>query len=172
MDAPARKKAGTVSSWDLVFPNDANPYGSMFGGRLMALMDKVGALAGADYAGRIVTTASVEAMDFKSPIYVGDRIEILAQVVRVGNSSMVVKVDAYSDNPLTRERRHCTTAHFTFVALDAAGKPTPVPPLVIESEAARKDWEVAGIVQNKARMRRDKIAAHAQGGPGDDEPGA
>jgi acyl-CoA thioesterase YciA len=168
-EANAPKRAGTVSSWDLVFPNDANPYGSMFGGRLMALMDKVGALAGSDYAGRIVTTASVEAMDFKSPIYVGDRIEILARVVRVGRTSMVVKVDAYSDNPLTRERRHCTTAHFNFVALDAAGKPTPVPPLAIEAEQSRKDWEVAGIIQNKARMRRDKIAAHAHGGPADDD---
>lgn len=152
------KHAETVSSWELVFPNDANPYGSMFGGRLMALMDKVGALAGSAYAARIVTTASVEAMDFKSPIYVGDRIEILARVVRVGNTSMVVKVDAYSDNPLTRERRHCTTAHFTFVALDAAGRPTRVPPLRVETEAERRDWEVAGITQKKARMRREKIA--------------
>jgi len=169
---PEARHAEDLRTWELVFPNDANPYGSMFGGRLMGLMDKAGALAGAAYAGHIVTTASVEAMDFKSPIYVGDRIEILAQVVRVGTSSMVVKVDAYSDNPLTRERRHCTTAHFTFVALDAAGKPTPVPPLEIESDVARSDWEVAGIVQNKARMRRDKIAAHSQGGPAEeDEPG-
>jgi acyl-CoA hydrolase len=165
----APKRAETVSSWDLVFPNDANPYGSMFGGRLMALMDKVGALAGAAFAARIVTTASVEAMDFKSPIYVGDRIEVLARVVRTGRTSMVVRVDAYSDNPLTGERRHCTTAHFNFVALDGTGKPTPVPPLKVETEPERRDWEVAGIIQNKARMRRDKIAAHAQGGPAEAE---
>jgi acyl-CoA hydrolase len=159
------KRAETVSSWDLVFPNDANPYGSMFGGRLMALMDKVGALAGSSFAARIVTTASVEAMDFKSPIYVGDRIEILARVVRVGNTSMVVRVDAYSDNPLTRERRHCTTAHFTFVALDAAGRPTRVPPLKMETETERRDWEIAGIIQKKARLRREKIA---EGEPAED----
>jgi len=87
--------------------------------------------------------------------------------VRVGRTSMVVRVDAYADSALTRERRHCTTAHFTFVALDAAGKPSPVPPLKLETADERRDWEVAGIIQSKARMRRDKIAAHAQGLPPD-----
>jgi acyl-CoA hydrolase len=155
---PEPRHAEVLRTWDLVFPNDANPYGSMFGGRLMGLMDKTGALAGGAYAGRIVTTASVEAMDFKSPIYVGDRVELVARVVRVGNTSMVVKVDAYSDNPLTHPRRHCTTAHFTFVALDATGRPVSVPPLLLETDDERRDWEVAGIIQSKARMRRDKIA--------------
>jgi acyl-CoA thioesterase YciA len=155
---PEAKHAEVLRTWDLVFPNDANPYGSMFGGRLMGLMDKTGALAGGAYAGRIVTTASVEAMDFKSPIYVGDAVELVARVVRVGNTSMVVKVDAYSQNPLTHPRRHCTTAHFTFVALDATGRPVSVPPLRLETDDERRDWEVAGIIQSKAHMRRDKIA--------------
>jgi acyl-CoA hydrolase len=155
---PEPKHAEDLRTWDLVFPNDANPYGSMFGGRLMGLMDKAGALAGAGYAGHIVTTASVEAMDFKSPIYVGDAVELVARVVRVGNTSLVVRVDAYSQNPLTHPRRHCTTAHFTFVALDPSGRPTPVPPLLLETDEDRREWEVAGIIQNKARMRRDKIA--------------
>lgn len=151
------KKSETISSWELVFPNDANPYGSMFGGRLMALMDKVGALCGANYSGHVVTTASAEAMDFKSPIHVGEQIEILARVVRTGKTSMVVKVDVYSDNPLSGERRHCTTAHFNFVALNTVGRPTPVPPLLVETEEERRDFEVAGIVKQKALLRKQRI---------------
>lgn len=152
------KRAEVLRTWDLAFPNDANPYGAMFGGHLMALMDKVGALAAADFAGRIVTTASVEAMDFKSPIRVGDRIEIAARVVRVGTTSMVAKVDAYSDNPLTHTRKHCTTAHFIYVALDKRGRPTPVPPLLVETPEETRDWEVAGTIQARARERRDHLA--------------
>ncbi|MDH4229596.1 MAG: acyl-CoA thioesterase [Nitrospirota bacterium] len=152
------KRATTLSTWELVFPNDANPYGSMFGGNLMALMDKVGAMAAGNYAQRIVTTASAEAMDFKSPIHVGEQIEIRARVVATGNSSMVVKVDVYTDNPLTGERRHCTTAHFNFVALNTAGRPTPVPPLLVETKDEKRDHEIAGIVQQKAKNRREMIA--------------
>jgi len=152
------KRAETLSSWELVFPNDTNPYGSMFGGRLMALMDKVGAMAGAEYASRVVTTASAEAMDFKSPIRVGEQIEIKAKVVRTGRTSMVIKVDVFSDNPLTGEIRHCTTAHFNFVALDGNGRPVEVPPVLVETQGEKRDYEVAEIVQNKAKLRRSRIA--------------
>lgn len=152
------KKSTTLSTWELVFPNDANPYGSMFGGNLMALMDKVGAMAAGNYAQRIVTTASAEAMDFKSPIHVGEQIEILAKVVATGRTSMVVKVDVYTDNPLTGERRHCITAHFSFVALNNAHRPTPVPPLLVETKEEKRDLEIAGIIQSKAKIRREKIA--------------
>lgn len=151
------KKAEPFRSWELVFPNDANPYGSMFGGRLMALMDKVGAMAGADYAGKIVTTASVDAMAFTSPIRVGEQIEVTAKVVLTGKTSMVIKVDVHADNPLNHERRHCTTAHFNFVALDAGGRPTAVPPLLVETEAEKRDQEIAGIVKDKALKRKQRI---------------
>ncbi|MBI5137449.1 MAG: acyl-CoA thioesterase [Nitrospirae bacterium] len=157
MSQTAHKKAETLSSWDLVFPNDANPYGSMFGGRLMALMDKVGALAGANYAGTVVTTASTEAMDFKHPIRVGDQIEARARVVAVGRTSMVIKVDVFSDSPLTGERHHCTTAHFNFVALDSAGRPAPVPPLRVETAQEKREYEIAQIIKQKALLRKQRI---------------
>ncbi len=153
------KKSEPLHSWELVFPNDTNPYGSMFGGRLMAIMDKVGAMAGAAYANRVVTTASTEAMDFKHPIYVGEQIEAVARVVRTGRSSMVIKVDIYSENPTCGDRRHCTTAHFIFVALDGTGRPAQVPPLLIETPEETRDNEVAEIVRNKARMRGEQIDA-------------
>ncbi len=155
-DLPA-KKAESLSSWELVFPNDANPYGSMFGGRLMALMDKVGAMAGASYARRVVTTASTEAMDFLAPIFVGEQIEIRARVTRVGSTSMVIRVEVFSENIHTTERRLCTRAHFNFVALDGTGRPAPVPPLIVETDEEQREYDIATIIRQKAIKRKEAL---------------
>jgi len=151
------KRAETIRSWEIVFPNDANPVGTMFGGKLMAIMDKIAAIAASRYAEKIAVTASTEAMDFKCPVKVGDRIQTFARVVWVGRTSLVVKVDVYAENPLTRKREHTTTAHFNFVALDEKGKPAPVPPLLLETEEDRRDWEIAEIVKKKALERKERI---------------
>ncbi len=151
------KRAETIRSWEIVFPNDANPVGTMFGGKLMAIMDKIAAIAASRYAERIAVTASTEAMDFKCPVKVGDRIQTFARVVWVGRTSLVVKVDVYAENPLTHKREHTTTAHFNFVALDEKGKPAPVPPLLLETEEDRREWEIAEIVKKKALERKERI---------------
>ena len=151
------KKSKWVESWEIVFPNDANPHGTMFGGRLMAVMDKTAAIAASKFAEKLAVTASTEAMDFIHPVKVGDRIQTLAKVVWVGRTSMVVKVDVYAENPLTHKRVHCTTAYFNFVALDDAGNPTTIPSLLIETEEERRDFEIAEIVKKKALERKRKI---------------
>ena len=89
------QKSEVVKSWEIVFPNDTNPHGTMFGGKMMAVMDKIAAIAAARYAERAVVTASTEAIIFKRPVKVGDRIQVLARVVWTGTTSMVVKVDVF-----------------------------------------------------------------------------
>ena len=147
----------TIESWEIVFPNDANPLGTMFGGRLMAIMDKTAAIAASRYACRSVVTASTEAMDFISPVKVGDRIRTLAKVVWTGKTSMVVKVDVFAENPITHKKAHCTTAYFNFVALDESGRPAPVPPLKVQTEEEKHDYEIAEIVKRKALERKHHI---------------
>lgn len=151
------KKAETISSWEIVFPNDANPVGTMFGGKLMAVMDKSAAIAASRFACRIAVTASTEAMDFKSPVKVGDRIQTISRVVWVGKTSMVVKVDVYAENPINRKREHTTTAHFNFVALDENGKPAAVPRLLLETAEEKREYQIAEIVKKKALERKQKI---------------
>jgi acyl-CoA hydrolase len=152
------KKSDLVSSWDIVFPNDANPLGTMFGGKLMAIMDKLSGIAGARFCGRPCVTASTEAFIFKHPVKVGDRIETMARVVWVGKTSLVVKVDVYSENPVTKkERELCTSGHFNMVAVTDAGIPTEVPPLLIETEHERQDFEVAEIVKKQALLRKQAV---------------
>jgi len=149
-----KKKASTETSWEIVFPNDANSYGTMFGGRLMGMMDIIAAIAASRYAGKPTVTASTEAIDFLEPVQVGDRVESFARVVWVGKTSMIVKVEVYAENPSTSERVNCTTAHFTFVALDENRRPTAVPPLLIETDEEKKEFELAELIKQKAIARK------------------
>jgi len=158
-----QKKSPPISSWDIVFPNDANPLGTMFGGRLMAIMDEMSGIAASRYCGRPAVTASTEAFIFYNPVRVGDRIETIARVVWTGTTSMVVKVQVFSENPIQgRERRQCTTAHFNMVAVDEQGKPTAVPPLLVESEEEKRDYDVAEIVKNQAIIRKSQVMERKQ----------
>lgn len=153
----APKIAEVINSWQICFPSDANPGGTMFGGKLMAIMDITGGIAASRFSGRPVVTASTEAMGFKNPVKVGDRIETRAKVVWVGTTSIVVKVDVFAEKPLTGEHNHCTTAHFNFVALDENGQPTPVPRLKLQTDEDRQLFEIAGIVKKKALERKANI---------------
>ncbi len=152
-----KKKAEVIQSWEIVFPNDANQLGTMFGGRLMAIMDKTAAIAASQYAGRPAVTASTEAMDFIHPVKVGDRILTQARVVWVGRTSMVVKVDVIAENPITHKRVHTTTAYFNFVALDRDGKPCEVPRLILETAEEHQEYQIAEIVKKKAIERKRHI---------------
>lgn len=152
-----KKKAETIRSWEIVFPNDANPQQTMFGGKLMATMDKIAGIAASRYSRRIAVTASTEAMDFITPVQVGDRIQTSAKVVWVGKTSMVVKVDVVAENPLTGDRKPCTSAHFNFVALDKENKPTSVPPLLVETKEEKQEYRIAEIIKHQAIERKKQI---------------
>ncbi|OGR00917.1 MAG: hypothetical protein A2284_17735 [Deltaproteobacteria bacterium RIFOXYA12_FULL_61_11] len=153
------RAAETITSWELVFPNDANTNGSMFGGRLMALMDKAGGIAASRFTGRPVVTASTEALHFLAPVKIGDRIEVRARVVWTGTTSLIVLVEVVAETPGDESRRPCTTGHFTFVALGTEGRPVEIPSLLLDSPAARAEHRVAEIVKRKALERREGIAA-------------
>jgi acyl-CoA hydrolase len=112
---------------ELVFPNDTNALGTIFGGALVAWMDKVAAYAAIRRARNTVVTARIEGIDFKVPIKEGDLVELSARVERVGRTSLAVRVDVYREHPLDGSRELCTVGHFTMVAVDEAGRPTPVP---------------------------------------------
>ena len=107
-------------------PADANPNGDIFGGWLMAQMDLAGAVAALRRAGGRVATVAVDAMTFHKPVFVGDLVSCYAEVVRVGRTSMTVKIETFVERRLTRAIEKVTEATFTFVALDSAGRPRPV----------------------------------------------
>src|SRR5207245_5463223 len=115
---------------EIVLPAQTNPLGKLLGGHVMHLVDVVAAMAASRHSNSYVVTASVDYIDFRNPVNLGEIVILMSQVNRVFNTSMEVGVKVYSENPLTGERKHTTTAYVTFVALDEFSKtPKAVPPL-------------------------------------------
>lgn len=136
---------------EVVLPQDANLLGSVLGGRVMHLVDMAGAIAACRHCRSIVVTASVDHMDFRSPIRVGELIILKSSVNRVFHTSMEIGVKVFSENVLTGERRHTTSAYATFVALDEARNPKAVPPLICEDAEDRRRYREA-LVRRKIRL--------------------
>jgi uncharacterized protein (TIGR00369 family) len=111
---------------EIVFPQDTNAYGTLFGGKALALMDVVGGIAAMRACRKQVVTASIDRIDFKEPIRSGEFVETIARVARVGRTSITVEVELWAEQPLTGARRLSTVGKFIFVAVTPEGKPTPV----------------------------------------------
>jgi acyl-CoA thioesterase YciA len=107
----------------IAMPADANPNGDIFGGWLMAQMDIAGAVAAVRRARGRVATVAVDAMTFHKPVFVGDLVSCYAEVVRVGRSSMTVKIETVVERRATRALEKVTEGTFTYVAIDAQGRP-------------------------------------------------
>ena len=114
---------------EMVFPDHTNHLGTLFGGQALAWMDKAAFIAASRYARRSVVTARSEQVDFQLPIRQGQLVETIARVMSVGSSSMQVDVEVFAEDLLSGDRELCTRGRFTMIALDARGRPTPVPPL-------------------------------------------
>jgi acyl-CoA hydrolase len=136
--------ASTSEIVEIVLPNDANLLGNMLGGRVMHLIDIAGALAANRHSNSQVVTASVDYLDFRFPIRVGEWVVLKSSVNRVFHTSMEVGVKVFAENILTGERRHTSTAYVTFVALDTNQQPRAVPPLILKTEDERRRYREAG----------------------------
>lgn len=117
---------------DMVFPDQTNHYGTLFGGQALRLMDMSAFITASRYARRTVVTASSERVDFHVPVLQGQLVELLGRVVATGRTSMTVEVELFAEDLLTGQRALCTRGRVTLVALDAARRPTAVPPLAAE----------------------------------------
>jgi acyl-CoA hydrolase len=129
---------------ELVIPEDTNSQGNIFGGRVMALIDKAASVVALRHCRSQVATASVDSLTFLSPIRLGGIVVIEARLNAVFRSSLEVGVRVESEDALTGERRHTTTAFVTMVSLDANGRPQEAPRLLVQDEEDRRLEEEAG----------------------------
>ena len=136
---------------EVTLPQDANHLGNVLGGRVMHFVDMAGAIAAIRHCRKVVVTASVDHMDFRNPIRVGEFIILKASVNRVFRTSMEVGVKVFSENPLTGELKHTTSAYSTFVALDETHQPIAAPPLICETDEDRRRYREA-LSRRKARL--------------------
>lgn len=118
---------GELTLRTLAMPADANAAGDIFGGWVMAQMDLACGIRAAERARGRVVTAAVQEMAFAMPVKIGDTLCVYTEISRVGRSSMTLKVETWAQRYLTHVMEKVTEATFVMVALDADGKPTPVP---------------------------------------------
>jgi len=119
---------------ELMIPSYANFGGKIHGGILLSLMDKVAYVCAAKHSGTYVVTVSVDNVEFKQPVEVGELVSLHASVNYVGNSSLIVGIKVVAENIKTASVKHTNTSYFTMVAKDDNGKLTAVPPLILESD--------------------------------------
>lgn len=136
----------------LVMPNMLNVLNDLFGGHLLSMVDQAAAVAAIRHAGGPAVTASFDRVDFRDRIGVGALVTCIATVDFVGNSSMDVSVEVYSEHVPTGVRRHTHSAHVVFVAIDPAGKPMRVPRLIPETPEERERY--ARAEQHRAERKR------------------
>jgi acyl-CoA hydrolase len=142
---PSRPVAASQSERaEIIFPGDANPFGNLFGGRLLQFIDLVAALAATRHARGIPVTVSMDHIDFVAPVKVGDILILRASVNRAFKTSMEVGVKAMVEDVAAQTLRHVASAYLTFITLDKSGQPIHVPTIIPETDHQRRRFEDAG----------------------------
>ncbi|SFJ84008.1 acyl-CoA thioesterase [Thermoflavimicrobium dichotomicum] len=138
----------------LVLPPDTNQHGTIFGGKVMALIDEVGAISAMRHAQKLVVTASIDSVHFINPAKLGDILTLESFVTWTGKTSMEVFVRVTSENPKTQVKKLTTTSFLTFVAIDENGKPSSVPQIIPETEEEK--WLFETAVARRERRHQSK----------------
>ena len=140
---------------ELVLPQHTNAIGSIFGGVVMSWIDIAAAIAAQRYCRRACVTASVDDLHFLAPIKKGWIVHLKARVNYTSKTSMEIGVRVDSEDPMTGEKHHTSSAYLTFVALDTNGKPVKVPDLVPQTDDEKRRFEDA-VKRRELRLRRRK----------------
>lgn len=145
-----------VESRFLLMPSQANPHGTAFGGAIIAAVDMIASMAAQRHCGGMAVTACMDSISFQEPIYVGDQVVVQACVNYAGRTSMEVGVRVIRENPASGLRCVATTAHLTFVAVDAKTlRPVPVPGIRPESDEEKRRYDNARTrVQARKELRQ------------------
>ena len=153
------KPAEPLTMYEIVFPGDLNANGTMFGGKVVAMMDICAGLCASRWSNRPVVTASIDAIQFCHPLRQGQMIECRAQVAYVGRTSCVARVLVTGEDMQTGDRFHCCEGWFTMVAMDAGGRPVAMPQLPVEGDEAQKLHELGREIKESMLKRRGRTTA-------------
>ena len=132
-----------TSMTELVLPNDTNTLNNLMGGRLMHWMDIVSAIAAQKHCNRVVVTASVDNISFRSPIQLGNVVTLKAKVTRAFSSSVEVRIDVDAEDVPAGKKFASNSAYFTFVAVDQSGKPIDVPEVEPQTDEEKEYYNGA-----------------------------
>jgi acyl-CoA hydrolase len=130
-------------SSELMMPSDANNLGHVFGGVILSMMDKTAAIAAFRHARQNCVTVSIDRVDFREPVHVGDLVVMKASVNYVGRTSMEVGLRVEAEDLVSGVRRHTNSCYMTFVAIDRNGRPVEVPALTPETPDEERRYAAA-----------------------------
>jgi acyl-CoA hydrolase len=147
---------------ELMMPHHANNLGHVFGGVMLSMMDKTAAVAAFRHCRMNVVTASIDRVDFREPIHVGDLVVMKASVNFVGRTSMEVGVRVEAEELLSGRRRHTNSCYLTFVAVDRNGRPIEVMPVVPETPDETRRFEAARR-RREVRLKEREVERQRQG---------
>jgi uncharacterized protein (TIGR00369 family) len=178
----ARDTAKGLQGWDLqprrvadsqvtlvqqMAPADANLLGNVHGGSIMKLVDTAAGLAAMKHVGGVVVTVAMDEMSFLEPVYLEDVVTVRATVNDVGRTSLEVGVRVDAENFVTGRKVHTSSAYLVFVALDTAGNPRPVPPIVAETPEEQQRQREAKLRREARLARKTAIEEARRPGRGD-----
>lgn len=129
---------------EITLPNDANPLGTLFGGKLMQWVDLAASISAARHARCAVVTASIDSLTFLRPVKIGQLVILKSAVNRVFRTSMEIGVKVFVEDLRTGDVQHVSSAYLTFVAITEKGVKAGIPPVIPESEEERRRFEQAG----------------------------
>jgi acyl-CoA hydrolase len=142
---------------ELALPTDANGLGNVLGGKVMHLVDLAAALAAMRHARRPTVTVAVDSLVFLHPGHIGDLITLRSSVNRVFHTSLEAGVTVETENLMTGQKVHTCSAYLTFVALDENGEPTPIPPVIPETEIEQRRYREAGERREHRLAMRNRV---------------
>jgi acyl-CoA hydrolase len=156
-------RASQHETSEIMMPQHANVLGHVFGGVILSMMDRTAAVAAIRHARGNCVTVSVDRVDFREPIHVGDLVIMKASVNYAGRTSMEVGVRVEAENMITGVRRHTNSCYVTFVAIDRNGRPIEVPHVIPGTEIERRRF--AAAIERRRRRLEERAAEDAEPGP-------
>lgn len=139
-----------------VFPQDTNAYNTLFGGRLLSLMDKAAGIVCAKFAHREFVTISIDTLEFKAPARQGDLIEVTAKIVYTSPRTACAKVTAWAMNKSDWTKTEICEGYFFMVAIDSMMRPIPIPQFTPITEEELTDWDDAKAIKKHMLSQRKK----------------
>jgi acyl-CoA hydrolase len=151
-----RKKTTIATNTLMVFPNDTNDIGTMYGGKLIEVMDMIGGICARRFSSHKAVTASIEDMQFIQPVGKGDIVEFKSVVIYTGTTSLIVKTKVTKEG-YSEKKTLCARAYFIYVAIDKNRKPVEVPELIVETEKEILNQQIGAEIKKRQALEEKRF---------------